>query len=84
LLAEQRSTIAQAEATVNADQAAITFATQELQRYGTLARTGVGSTQRNQQAEADLAQKKAALGDRAARAGSAGPYRRAAEPAAAG
>jgi membrane fusion protein (multidrug efflux system) len=61
LLTEQRSAIAQAEATVDADQVAIAFATQEVQRYGTLARTGVGNTQRNQQAEADLAQKKAAL-----------------------
>jgi membrane fusion protein (multidrug efflux system) len=67
LLTEQRSAIAQAEATVEADRATITFAEQELRRYGALARTGAGSTQRNQQAEADLAQKKAALErDRAA------------------
>ncbi len=67
LQTEQQSTIAQAKAAVAGDRAAITFAEQELQRYGTLARTGVGSAQRNQQAEADLAQKKAALErDRAA------------------
>jgi membrane fusion protein (multidrug efflux system) len=67
LLTEQQSTIAQAKAAVEADQATITFAEQELQRYGTLARTGVGSTQRNQQAQSDLAQKKAMLErDRAA------------------
>ncbi len=67
LLAEQQSTIAQAKAAVEADKAAITFSEQESKRYSDLARTGVGSAQRNQQAEADLAQKKAALDrDRAA------------------
>jgi membrane fusion protein (multidrug efflux system) len=67
LLTEQQSTIAQAKAAVDADQAAITFSEQEQTRYGDLARTGVGSTQRSQQAQSDLAQKKAALErDRAA------------------
>ena len=67
LLVEQQSTIAQAKAAVDADQAAITFSEQEQTRYGDLARTGVGSAQRNQQAQSDLAQKKAALErDRAA------------------
>lgn len=61
LLAEQQSTIAQTRAAVEADKAAITFSEQESRRYGDLARIGVGSAQRNQQAEADLAQKKAAL-----------------------
>ena len=64
---EQQSSIAQAEAAVAADQAAMNFAEQELQRYGELARTGVGTAQRSQQAQSDLAQKKAALDrDRAA------------------
>ncbi|SKA32565.1 membrane fusion protein, multidrug efflux system [Enhydrobacter aerosaccus] len=61
LLAEQQSTIAQMKAAVEADRAAITFSEQESRRYGDLARIGVGSAQRNQQAEADLAQKKAVL-----------------------
>jgi membrane fusion protein, multidrug efflux system len=60
-LKEQQSTVEQAEAAVEADQAAATFANQELARYGDLARTGVGSAQRQQQAEADMRQKKAAL-----------------------
>ena len=67
LLKEQQSTIAQTEAAIAADQAAVTFSEQELQRYGDLARTGVGTAQRQQQAQSDLAQKKAALErDRAA------------------
>jgi membrane fusion protein, multidrug efflux system len=66
-LNEQQSTIAQAQAAVDADQAAVTFSQQELARYGDLARTGAGSTQRQQQAQADLLQKKAVLDrDRAA------------------
>jgi membrane fusion protein (multidrug efflux system) len=67
MLAEQQSTIAEAKAAVEADQAAITFSQQELQRYTALARSGAASAQRNQQAESDLAQKKAGLErDRAA------------------
>ena len=61
LLKEQESTIAQAQAAVEADQAAVTFAEQELKRYADLARTGVGTAQRQQQAQSDLLQKKAAL-----------------------
>jgi membrane fusion protein (multidrug efflux system) len=60
-LKEQESTIAQAQATVDSDQAAVTFSSQELARYGDLARTGAGSTQRQQQAQSDLLQKKAVL-----------------------
>jgi membrane fusion protein, multidrug efflux system len=67
LLKEQQSTIAQTKAAVEADQAAIAFAEQEQKRYADLARTGVGSAQRNQQASSDLEQKKAMLErDRAA------------------
>ena len=66
-LKEQESTIAQAEAAVAADQASVTFSEQEMARYGDLARTGAGSLQRQQQAQADLSQKKALLErDRAA------------------
>ena len=66
-LKEQESTIAQAQAAVDSDQAAVTFSEQELARYGDLARTGAGSTQRQQQAQSDLLQRKAVLDrDRAA------------------
>jgi membrane fusion protein, multidrug efflux system len=66
-LNEQQSTIAQAQAAVDSDQAGVTFSEQELARYGDLARTGAGSTQRQQQAQSDLVQKKAMLDrDRAA------------------
>jgi len=58
---EQQSTIAQAQAAVDADQASVTFSEQEFKRYGDLARTGVGTAQRQQQSEADLAQRRAAL-----------------------
>jgi membrane fusion protein (multidrug efflux system) len=61
LLTEQQSTIAEAKAAVAADEAAITFSQQELQRYSALARSGAASAQRNQQAESDLAQKRAVL-----------------------
>jgi membrane fusion protein (multidrug efflux system) len=53
-LKEQQSTIAQAEA-------AVTFAQQELTRYGDLARANVGTVQRQQQAQSDLLQKQATL-----------------------
>jgi len=67
LLKEQQSTIAEAQAAIDADQAAVTFSEQELKRYGDLARTGVGTAQRQQQAQSDVAQKKAAMEhDRAA------------------
>jgi membrane fusion protein, multidrug efflux system len=53
-LKEQQAAIAQA-------QAAVGFAEQESKRYADLARTGVGTAQRQQQTEADLVQRRAAL-----------------------
>jgi membrane fusion protein (multidrug efflux system) len=53
-LKEQQATIAQAEA-------GAAFAQQEFSRYADLARTGVGSAQRQQQAQSDLAQRRATL-----------------------
>jgi membrane fusion protein (multidrug efflux system) len=53
-LKEQQATIDQADA-------AATFAQQEYSRYADLARTGAGSAQRLQQAQSDLAQRKATL-----------------------
>ncbi len=58
---EQQSAIAQAQAAVEADQASVAFAEQEFKRYGDLAKTGVGTAQRQQQSESDLAQRRAAL-----------------------
>ncbi len=54
MLKEQQATIDQAAA-------AATFAQQESTRYADLARTGAGSAQRQQQAQSDLAQRKATL-----------------------
>jgi membrane fusion protein (multidrug efflux system) len=66
-LNEQQSTIAQAQAAVDSDQAGVTFSEQELSRYNDLARSGAASTQRQQQAQADITQKRAVLErDRAA------------------
>jgi membrane fusion protein (multidrug efflux system) len=53
-LGEQQSTIAQAEA-------AVAFSEQEFKRYADLAHTGVGTAQRQQQTESDLAQRRATL-----------------------
>jgi membrane fusion protein (multidrug efflux system) len=53
-LKEQQAAITQA-------QAAAAFSEQEFNRYTDLARTGVGSAQRRQQAESDLAQRRATL-----------------------
>jgi len=53
-LKEQQATIAQA-------QAAVDFSQQEFNRYNDLARSGAGSAQRQQQAQSDLAQRRATL-----------------------
>jgi membrane fusion protein (multidrug efflux system) len=53
-LKEQQATIAQA-------QAAVDFSQQEFSRYSELARSGAGSAQRQQQAQSDLAQRRATL-----------------------
>jgi membrane fusion protein (multidrug efflux system) len=58
---EQRSAIAQAQAAVDADRASATFSEQEFNRYRDLAKTGVGTAQRLQQSQSELAQRRAAL-----------------------
>lgn len=60
-LHEQQSLIAQSEAAITGDHATLQFAEQELQRYTKLANNGAGTTQRWQQAEADLGQRRATL-----------------------
>jgi membrane fusion protein (multidrug efflux system) len=64
---QQQQVIAQAQAGIEADLAARTFALQDVDRYRALMKTGFGTVQRAQQAEADIQQKSAAVQrDRAA------------------
>jgi membrane fusion protein (multidrug efflux system) len=60
-LKEQQAVIVQSEAAVAGDRAALEFAQQELQRYGSLADKGFGTEQRLQQAQSDIGQRQAAL-----------------------
>ena len=53
-LDQQQAVIAQARSTVALDQASLTFTQQDSDRYVTLARTGAGSVQNEQQAESRL------------------------------
>ncbi|WP_312889652.1 HlyD family secretion protein [Methylobacterium sp. R2-1] len=64
-LIQQKARIEGAEADVANTNAALTFSKQENERYRDLLRTGAGTVQRQQQAEADLHQRQAAA-DRAA------------------
>lgn len=61
-IGQQNLTIEQARQSVASDQAALTFAQQNAQRYGQLARDGYGTVQQAQQTQSDLLQKQAALG----------------------
>src|SRR5262245_49067486 len=66
-LEQQQPIIEQARAAIAIGEAARTFSQQDFQRYQTLMRTGYGTAQRAQQAQADIQQKIAALArDRAA------------------
>ena len=56
---EQKATIEQRSAAVAGDNSALTFAEQELERYGSLAHTGFGTTERWQQAQSDIGQRHA-------------------------
>lgn len=57
---QQMAQIEQARADIVNAEAALTFSTQELTRYQDLLQRGSGTTQRQQQAEADLRQRRAA------------------------
>jgi membrane fusion protein, multidrug efflux system len=57
----EQATVVQAESGVSAAQAATTFAQQEMERYGKLAQTGVGSVQRQQQTESSAREQQADL-----------------------
>jgi membrane fusion protein (multidrug efflux system) len=57
---QQQAQIEQAQAEVENTDAALTFSTQELARYQDLMQSGSGTVQRQQQADADLRQRRAA------------------------
>jgi membrane fusion protein, multidrug efflux system len=58
---QQGLTVEQARQLVASDQAALVFSQQQFKRYTDLARTGSGTVQRAEQAEADISEKQAAL-----------------------
>jgi membrane fusion protein (multidrug efflux system) len=60
-IAQQRLVVEQARQTVASDQAGLVYSQQDFQRYTDLARTGYGTVQRAQQAQADIVQKQAKL-----------------------
>jgi membrane fusion protein (multidrug efflux system) len=60
-LAEQSRVIASDEAIIEGDRGMLTFATQQLDRFSQLAKTGYGTTERAQQAQSDSAERQAAL-----------------------
>jgi membrane fusion protein (multidrug efflux system) len=60
-IAQQRLIVEQARQAVASDQAALVYSQQDFQRYTDLERTGYGTVQRAQQAQADVVQKQAKL-----------------------
>jgi len=60
-LTEQQAIVAQAEAMLVGDRANLAFAQEQLRRYGSLAASGAGTTERWQQAQADISQREANL-----------------------
>jgi membrane fusion protein, multidrug efflux system len=60
-LDEQNKIIASDEANLEGDRGTMAFAKEQLDRYTELAKTGSGTTQREQQAVSDFAERKAAL-----------------------
>jgi membrane fusion protein (multidrug efflux system) len=60
-IAQQQLTVAEARAMVTADEAALTFAKQDYERYASLSKTGAGTVQNAQKATADIRQKQAML-----------------------
>jgi membrane fusion protein (multidrug efflux system) len=60
-LAEQKTKITQAQASLSSDQAALLFAQQELQRYGILVRQNAAPEQHLQQVQSDATQRQADL-----------------------
>jgi membrane fusion protein (multidrug efflux system) len=60
-IAQQKLIVEQDNQTVTSDQAALVFSQQDFQRYTDLAKTGYGTVQRAQQAQADIREKQATL-----------------------
>jgi membrane fusion protein (multidrug efflux system) len=60
-IALQTLTVQQVRQLVVSDQAALTFSQENLQRYADLEKTGAGTVQSAQQAQADIREKAAAL-----------------------
>jgi membrane fusion protein (multidrug efflux system) len=60
-IAQQNYAVAEARAAVDGDQAALTFAEQDAQRYAFLSRSGAGTTQSAQSSTSSVAEKRAAL-----------------------
>jgi membrane fusion protein (multidrug efflux system) len=60
-IAQQKLIVEQDNQTVTSDQAALVFSQQDFQRYSDLAKTGYGTVQRAQQAQADIREKQATL-----------------------
>jgi membrane fusion protein (multidrug efflux system) len=60
-IGQQTLTVEQARQLVVSDQAALVFSQQDFRRYTDLEKTGFGTVQRAQQAQADIRQKAAAL-----------------------
>jgi membrane fusion protein (multidrug efflux system) len=58
---EQQATIVQSEAALEGSRSTLEFARQELQRYDSAARTGFGTIERFQQAQADIGQRESAV-----------------------
>jgi membrane fusion protein (multidrug efflux system) len=60
-IGQQKLVVEQARQQVASDQGALVYSQQDFQRYTDLARTGYGTVQRAQQAQADIVQKQARL-----------------------
>ena len=60
-IAEQRIAVTMAQATVESDQAALTFASQDYDRYISLSKSGAGTVQSAQKASSDIREKQATL-----------------------
>jgi membrane fusion protein (multidrug efflux system) len=70
-IAEQRIAVTEAQATVEADRAALTFAGQDFERYTTLSKNGAGTVQSAQKASSDIREKQATLDHDTAAVGAA-------------
>ena len=58
---EQQAIVAEGQSAVDGDQAVLNFAQRQLDRYKSLATTGYGTVERQQEAESDVGQRRATL-----------------------